>query len=262
MTKQILTVATILFAFVAQSQTISLGTAINKAGKQRMLVQRMAKDYMCIGAGVKVAEATADIDEVTSLFNENHRELTTFAKSKETKDALIIVNNLWANFRLKMASDPDIRNAESIISEANALTIACNQVVEKIQTLNATASGSLKLTNMCGRQRLNLQKIAMLYMAKSWGVEYIYLDRDLKEAISGFDSNLANLASTKENTPEINESLQFQKSEWEFLKKSFGSESMKPGNIFSSTNLMTKEFDAITAKYDKLVVDNGKIAGN
>ena len=35
-------------------QNMTLGSAINKAGRQRMLSQRMAKDYLLIGAEVRI----------------------------------------------------------------------------------------------------------------------------------------------------------------------------------------------------------------
>jgi hypothetical protein len=247
-----------LFTLASYSQKITLGSAINKAGKQRMLIQRMTKDYMSIGAGIKVQESNSDIDEATALFNENHRDLVNFARYQETKDALNTVSELWSKFRIKMASNPDIMNAESIIVEATILTNACNVVVEKIQNLNFSAT-NLKLPNICGKQRMNLQKIGMLYMAKTWGVNYKYLDSDLKDAISSFESNLITLLNLKESNEEIKQSLTFQKSEWEFLKKSFENDLLKPGNIYSSTNLMTKEFDLLTTQYEKLVVDNNKL---
>jgi Type IV pili methyl-accepting chemotaxis transducer N-term len=253
--KKFITLSLFTFMITANSQTLSLGSAINKAGKQRMLVQRMTKDYMAIGAGVKVEESATDIDDVTALFNENHRDLVNFAKYQEIKDALGYVNELWAKFRLKMASNPDIVNAEVIISDANLLTYACNSVVEKIQVLNPSAIGNAKMTNICGKQRLNLQRISMLYMAKTWGVGYTNLEKDFKEAFNSFDANLIFLNNNKDNTPEITNSLKFQQSEWEFLKKSFENTNLKPGNIYSSTNLMTKDFDMLTGMYEKLVPD-------
>jgi hypothetical protein len=255
---------TLFMAFIAiagNAQITNIGNAINKAGKQRMLVQRMTKDYMSIGAGIKVKESTTDIDDITALFNETQRDLTLFAKDKDTKNAITYVNDLWANFRLKMANDPDVVNAESIISEASILTNACNSVVEKLQGSNTTAQNT-KLVNICGKQRLNMQRLAMLYIAKSWGVQYKFLDSDIRDVISSFELNLGILTNTKENTDEIKQSLAFQKSEWEFLKKSLESENLKPGNIYGSTNIMTKDFDGLVTQYEKIVIDNKGISSS
>ena len=70
----------ILFAANASAQIASRGEAINKAGKQRMLVMKMAKSYMAIGAGVKVAEAKQELDEASTIFNENNNDLSNCEK--------------------------------------------------------------------------------------------------------------------------------------------------------------------------------------
>jgi hypothetical protein len=238
------------------AQEVGLGTIINKAGRQRMLVQRMTKDYMSIGANIKKEESAKDIDDVTALFNESLVELIDYAKNDETKEALSVVSDMWAKYRVKMAYEPNIQNAESILIEALKLTKACNTVVEKFQAYSGNSAN--KLTNMCGKQRMGLQKIAMLYMAKNWGVNYNYLDKELEDAIATFDANLITLVNAKENTDEIKKGLKFQQAEWDFLKKSFDAGLQKPGNIYSSTNLMTKSFDALTVMYSKLVTDNVK----
>lgn len=240
------------------AQTLTVAKAINMAGKQRMLVNKMAKSYMALGGNIRAEEAAKDLDDVTATFNESQRELTNFAKTKETKEAIAYANSIWNDFRMKLTSEPNIINAESVILESRILTNACNTVVEKLQTENITALAS-PLVNNCGKQRMNLQRLSMLFMAKSWGVNYANLDRDLKETIAAVESNLYNLTSAKDNTPDINTALAFQKSEWGFLKNTFNSEIVKASNIYSSTNVMTKEFDNITAMYTKLA-EEGKLA--
>ncbi|WP_310557149.1 type IV pili methyl-accepting chemotaxis transducer N-terminal domain-containing protein [Flavobacterium sp.] len=253
----------IIIAFIgvvihSTAQGLDLGTAINKAGRQRMLVQKMTKDYMAIGLNIKKEESTKDIDEVTALFNENLNELKEYSKNDATTQSITIVSDLWTNYRMKMAYEPNVINAESIVEESLRLTKACNVVVEKIQDYSANSAN--KLTNMCGKQRMNLQKIAMLYLAKAWGVKYSYLDKELSDAVFIFDSNLTSLINAKENTEEIKTGLKFQQSEWQFLRRSFDIGVPKPTNIISSTNLMTKEFDKLTAMYGKLIIEKNNFS--
>ena len=103
------------------SQTITLGSAVNKAGRQRAITQRIAKDYMLIGADIRTDEATKDLDDATALFNENFHDLLLFAKTPELKDALATVDGLWAKFRVKVTATPDLDNANDIITESTNL---------------------------------------------------------------------------------------------------------------------------------------------
>jgi nitrate/nitrite-specific signal transduction histidine kinase len=251
------TVPTLLLIFIAtimNAQTISLGAAINKAGRQRALSQRMAKDYLLIGAGVRTEDALKDLDETASTFNENMHDLVVFAKTQDVKDALTVVADMWAKYRVDVTSNPELDKANLIMVQANKMVTACNTVVEKIQVANANAKG-IKLPNTCGRQRLLLQRIATLYIAKYWEVKYYDLNGELDKAIAEFDANLNTLVAVPENTPEMITLLKFQQSEWAFLKKSFDPSltDLKPGSIYSSTNLMVKDFNQLTTMYESLV---------
>lgn len=242
---------TLLFSSLF-AQKLTTAKAIDMAGKQRMLINRIAKNYMAVGANVRTEVANADLDETTSLFNENHRELLGFVKSKEALEALNYLDILWKEFRMKVTSEPNLINAETVILETRVITNAANSVVEKIEK-EAFVTTNSSVVNNSGKQRMLLQRISTLLIAKSWGVNYVNLDRDLKEAIIAFEANLGNLHNTKENSEEIKSALAFQKSEWDYIKNTFNSENLKPVNVYSSTNVMTKEFDKITGLYTKMV---------
>jgi hypothetical protein len=237
----------------ANAQSISTGSAINKAGKQRTLAIRMAKDFIAIGSGVKVEEASKELDESASTFNENLRDLLIYSKNKETTDALNFVSTLWAKFRVNVMVAPEVETVDKIIVEANNLMNACNIVVDKI--IATSGSKAAVLPNLCGKQRLYSQKIAMLFFAEKWGVSYKTLNKDFDDTVAAYETGLNALVNIPENTDEINAILKFQLSEWAFLKKSF---ELKAGttmtaSIFSSTNIIFKDFDRATLLYEKIV---------
>jgi len=243
----------LLVSMTASAQTMTLRAAINKAGLQRALSQRMAKDYLLIGAGIRIEEAKADIDEVTSIFNENLHDLTLFAKAQDLKDALRMEESIWAKFRQVVTDTPDISQATTIIKNSNDLLTISEIVVQKLQANNNKGA---KLINECGRQRMYLQRIAMLYTAKYWEVPYTNTNKELSESIESFENGINILLTTSENTTEIKELLKFQKSEWDFLKKSFDDlNNLKPASVFSSTALMAKDFNKITALYEGVSIN-------
>ena len=79
-TTKFILAAVMLLPLLNIAQINSRGEAINKAGMQRMYAMKMAKDYMAIGAGVKVAEATKELDETSTSFNENYNDLMIYSK--------------------------------------------------------------------------------------------------------------------------------------------------------------------------------------
>jgi hypothetical protein len=70
-----------------------------------------------------------------------------------------------------------------------------------------------------------------------------------------YESGLTSLLQYAENIEEINTILKLQQSEWNFTKKSFDAdaEQMAPVLVYSSANLMTRNFDTATALYSKLL---------
>ena len=235
------------------AQTLSIAETINKAGRQRMLSQRMAKDFVLIGSGIKTEEATKELDDATVLFNETHNELVLFSKNDEVTKSLEFVDGLWKKYRQKVLSTPDVDLAATVIADANNLTNACNIVVEKI--VASSNSKKAPLPNICGRQRMLSQKMALLYAAYAWQVPYKNLNKELDTAINDFQVGLTTLQDNDNNTDEIKTILKLQASEWDFLKSSFdlNKERLTPVQVFSSTNLVMKNFDRATKLYEKLI---------
>ncbi|MBC7641767.1 MAG: type IV pili methyl-accepting chemotaxis transducer N-terminal domain-containing protein [Flavobacterium sp.] len=253
MKKIVIVLLILLNNIVSYSQILTVAESINKAGRQRMLSQRMAKDYILIGSGVKVEEATKELDDASVLFNESYNELVLFCKNEDVVKSLEFVDGLWKKYRQKVLSTPDIDTAASVIIDANNLTNACNVVVEKI--VASSNSKKAPLPNICGRQRMLSQRMAMLYAAYSWQVPYKNLTKDLDTTINDFQVGLTTLTDNDNNTDEIKTILRLQISEWDFLKSSFdlNKQRLTPVQIFSSTNLVMKNFDRATKLYEKLL---------
>ena len=247
-----LLILTLFFSVTTNAQTLGLGSAINKAGRQRMLTQRITKDYLMIGAGVKVDAVSREIDESISIFEEQNIDLVGYAPNKEIKDALAIVNDLWSKFRIKVADVPDVNKASSIISEATILMNACNTVVEKIQEYGEVKT--VQLTNISGRQRMVSQRLAMFYMAYYWKVPYPNLIKIFESTENEYEDNLKFLMKESEKYPEIMEILNKTNSMWAFSKTGFDLKSNKlmPSVIYVTTNAMTNDFNQTTALYEKL----------
>lgn len=242
-----------LYSSSATSQIVSRGEAINKAGKQRMLTMKMAKNYMAIGANVRVAEAKLELEDAATMFNENYNDLAVFIKYKEASDALLNVGTLWAKFRNDVNATPSAEMAPSIIQQAYALVNACSAVVDKY--VANTGAKVAVLPNVCGKQRMYSQRLGMLYIAKYWQVAFPTINKDLAETGANYENGLTSLLQYTENTDEINTILRLQKAEWEFTKKFFEPpvDQMAPTMVYSSTNLMTRNFETATTLYAKLV---------
>ena len=70
----------------AFAQISDLGDAINKAGRQRMLSQRMGKAWLALVHGIEKTNAQQVLDKSLALFDRQLVELKAYAASADIKD--------------------------------------------------------------------------------------------------------------------------------------------------------------------------------
>lgn len=237
----------------AQAEVIkTYATAINKAGRQRMLSQRIVKAYTMVGLDVQTDKASEQLLLSVELFEKQLSELKQFSKNKSTKESLAKVEVLWTPFKNIALTKVSKEGVRKLVAKDNALLKATHQVV---LTLQKSANSKLgKIVNISGRQRMLSQRIAKYYMLAAWDVD---VDKSYKLMLhSGdeFSTALNELSSSKVNTKKINNALEETKVQWSIFERSFR---MKKGRFIPLLIAMSSEkilisMNEVTGLYDKL----------
>jgi nitrate/nitrite-specific signal transduction histidine kinase len=86
-------------SFGARAQVTDLNDAINKAGRQRMLSQRMGKAWLAQVHDVEAGSARQVLDKSMGLFDRQLVELKAYAPNAEIRDTYGKLEGAWSDYK-------------------------------------------------------------------------------------------------------------------------------------------------------------------
>jgi Type IV pili methyl-accepting chemotaxis transducer N-term len=257
---------------VAQS-TLTPGSAINVAGKQRFLSQRMGKDYIFRVLGKQVELATKEMQVSMILFDENLKALKAYVP-KSAAALLTKEETLWLDYRKLLATEPTKEGAQAVLNANSQLLAATNDVVVDLVKWAATqprreseqsvaADLVAENANQAGRMRMLSQRLTFYYGAYVAGLTAPNNDlvKQLQQVATGIQGGMNSLVTSDVNTVDIDDAISNAIIDWRVIEEkcsknnciSFEDKSMDPGEVFLVTNRMLIKMDKITGMYAKLL---------
>ena len=95
-----------------------MADTINRAGKQRMLTQKMTKELLLVANGIDVDANKENAKKTGELFESTLKDLTDKCKDDKIKEQLGVVAKLWADYKdiiMKAdTSDASLKKAEEM----------------------------------------------------------------------------------------------------------------------------------------------------
>ena len=237
----------ISFLSFAEAGITTVNDAINKAGKQRMLSQRMMKDYSMIGMNIKFGNPSQELDKSSKLFTKTLQELIAYSKDKASSEDLAKVKTLWTPLKTKLLATPEKTKVVEIFALVEALLSASNKATNSITATSKESTG--EIINISGKQRMLSQRLGSLYMLKVWNVGMD--ETKLQDAIKEFSTAQEKLLSFPKNSEDIKNGLLAVNKDFMFFEILGASKSKKyiPSLIARSSNKITKKMNDVTQLY-------------
>lgn len=248
-----LTSAGVLLPYAhAWAQVIDLNDAINKAGRQRMLSQRMAKAYMCLGQKVQATAAAKVLESSMALFDRQLVELKAYAPNATVRDTYAQLETEWSAYKaLLVGATPSAGAAVKLLAQDAKVLALAHQGTNQLEQLSSKPAG--KLVNIAGRQRMLSQRMAKYYLAMAWNVDNATSEIELNKAAKEFALALETLRNAPEATPEIKQELALADNQWVFfvsaLKARPSTSPKNTSDVFQASENLLQVMDKVTGLY-------------
>jgi len=233
-------------------EPLTLSSAINKAGRQRMLTQRLGKAWAMRALDVE-PELAAKIRRLSeALFISQLGELQRTTPTHEIAAAAAELGQAWEIYRGSLTLAPNKENAvrvytsgDDALRRAHALTV----LYEKQQ---GTPQG--RLVNIAGRQRMLSQRMARAFYFGKFGVA-LDTATDLATARKEFVAGLDELVHAPQNTPVIKQELTLAEHQWVFFQASLDGRihgAAADKDVATTSERILEQLNVVTAKYEVL----------
>lgn len=227
---------------------------INKAGRQRMLSQRIVKLFCQLGMGINTEQSRSQLQEAITLFDRQLAELKGNQASPALRTSLAQLDAVWQNTRKVALGPVNTSGARSLNQQAEALLSAAQQVTMDFQEAYGQAQG--RLVNLAGRQRMLSQRLAKLFLLKSWGAGGSENDAALQAARAEFAQALSSLERAPENNRPIRQELELIRQQWVFFDNALTQASADlhaPTTIATASDRILQALDTVVGRYEKLL---------
>jgi len=222
---------------------------IDVAGKQRMLSQRIAKDYLYVGKKVAVSKASKQMKKSLDELVSAHKVLVDSINDPEIKNLLSFVELSIEDFK-STANEPfNLDNAQLIIDLSESMLEGSQYVVDSLK--EKVKEKESAIVGKSGKQRMLAQRIAKYYIAYQAGIKDKNTIDQMKAAVAEFSEAHKTLMANASNTPEINRQLNEIDRLWKIVYKFYLNieKGGLPLIVFNTTDDITKKMNKITALY-------------
>ncbi len=237
---------------VATAAELTIASATNMAGLQRMLTQRIGKAYCKVGLGIEPQKSQEQLFEAVELFDTQLTELRAVATNAQIREALARVEELWVPFRVTATSQVSRDGAQQVAYWSDDLLYASHKVVQLLQDISNTPH--TRLVNISGRQRMLSQRVAKFYMLQVWGFDTLTIRDEMEAAQNEFTGALVVLQGAPENSYKIRRQLDIVADDWEWIRKSMSmvGTDFFPTTVASMSESILVRMHNITKLYEEL----------
>ncbi len=242
----------LLFSQLVVAEELSTLELIGIAGKQRMLSQRIAKDYLYRGADIAVNKANSQLSKTLKESLYAQAKLKESIKDPRVVNLIDFVAMNYEDIAVKTKEKFNLDNAQYVLDLSESMLEGNEYIMTSLQKSSGAATS--KLINLSARQAMLSQRIAKYYIAYQLGIKDDNTVKQMKRAVKEFADAQKTLLGNKTNTPELNKKLKKIDRLWGVVYKFYVDIEMGglPLIVFNTTDEIANNMGEVATLYVKL----------
>lgn len=225
-------------------------TAVDMAGRLRMLSQRSTKAYLQWGQSIAADNARALLQESVARFEAHLAALKTFQPTPVVQASLPPLETRWTDFKAMLAGTPSRDGAAALYDASELLQQAAHRTTVAYE--NATGSPLDHLVGIAGRQRMLSQRMAKFYLYRAWALNEAPADMELHLSRAHFTAVLTQLESSHRVAPPAKAAATRVRRAWEPYQNALFSRK-DPAQPLQGAGLVAEESEHILAATEDLL---------
>lgn len=205
---------------LAQTGDAGMMSQINKAGRQRMLSQRIAKAYCQAGLNVRRDEAEDQLKVAVKEFDAQLAMLERSSPSLPVADAVKILEELWKPYREVVLSPYSREGVLQVMQLSEDVLAAAQTVVTKLEAQSTEPVA--RIVGIAGRQRMLSQRLAKYYLLRELGVRLPLVTEGIETVRKDFLAAQAVLHAAPETNQDARKLVDYMDTQWQLLDYSLG----------------------------------------
>jgi CRP-like cAMP-binding protein len=228
---------------------------INRAGRQRMLSQRMVKSWLMLEHRVLPRPARQVLRQSIDLFDRQLAQLEYSAGSAQSHAARAELAELWRPYKTLLTAEPNRKTAHALYGMSEEVLHAAHTLTMSFEKADGTRKG--RLLNLAGRQRMLSQRMAKFFLFQHSGIQASRCRKELRDAGEEFSAALVKLASATRDKPDIAAELEGVAEHWNSLRSviatrdesNFATSARK---VFTTSESLLQRMDMAVELYARL----------
>ncbi|WP_157982571.1 type IV pili methyl-accepting chemotaxis transducer N-terminal domain-containing protein [Simplicispira lacusdiani] len=233
-----------------RSLRLDTPTAVDMAGRLRMLSQRSTKAYLQWGLSIAPEGARALLRDSVERFDAHLAALKTFQPTPMVQASLPPLETRWTDFKAVLAGLPSRDGAAALYDASELLQSAAHRTTVAYE--NTTGSPLDHLVGIAGRQRMLSQRMAKFYLYRAWTLHDAPADMELHLSRAHFTAVLTQLESSPRVAPPAKAAATRVRHAWEPYQNALFTHK-DPALLRQGAVLMAEESERILAATEELV---------